>query len=64
MQNLLKAVQEVGATKASVYTSSSSVIRDSMTDLVFATEDHPYHLEPEQEEYYTHTKAVGEMSPY
>ncbi|KAF2185777.1 hydroxysteroid dehydrogenase [Zopfia rhizophila CBS 207.26] len=60
-ENLLNAIREVGVTKALVYTSSSSVIHDNMTDLVYATENHPYCLEPKQKVYYTHTKAVAEM---
>ncbi|KAF2279513.1 hydroxysteroid dehydrogenase [Westerdykella ornata] len=58
---LLKNIKKVGTTKVLVYTSSSSVIHDNMTDLIRATEDRPYCLEPEQKDYYTHTKAIAEM---
>jgi sterol-4alpha-carboxylate 3-dehydrogenase (decarboxylating) len=57
---LLDSIWEVGTTKALVYTSSSSVIHDNRTDLVFATEDVPYCPESEQTVYYTHTKAEAE----
>ncbi|KAJ8061010.1 hypothetical protein OCU04_010088 [Sclerotinia nivalis] len=58
---LLSCIKEVGVTAALVYTSSSSVIHNNMTNLVRATEDHPLCFEPEQTEYYTHTKAVAEQ---
>jgi sterol-4alpha-carboxylate 3-dehydrogenase (decarboxylating) len=59
---LLSAIHEVGTTKVLVYSSASSVIHDNLGDIVNATEDHPYCLEPEQTEYYTHTKAIAEMT--
>ncbi|TVY33155.1 Sterol-4-alpha-carboxylate 3-dehydrogenase,decarboxylating [Lachnellula occidentalis] len=58
---LLECIKAVGVTKALIYTSSSSVIHNNMTDLVNATEDVPLCFEPEQTEYYTHTKAVAEQ---
>jgi sterol-4alpha-carboxylate 3-dehydrogenase (decarboxylating) len=57
---LLASIKEVGVTKALIYTSSSSVIHDNTTDLTNATEDAPLCFEPQQKEYYTHTKAVAE----
>ncbi|KAF2812746.1 C-3 sterol dehydrogenase/C-4 decarboxylase [Mytilinidion resinicola] len=59
-RNLLECSQQCGFTKALVYTSSSSVIHNSFTDLVMATEDRPLVYLPEQKELYTHTKAVAE----
>jgi sterol-4alpha-carboxylate 3-dehydrogenase (decarboxylating) len=59
-RTLLDCIKEVGTTKALVYTSSSSVVHDNFTNLVNATEDLPLCFEPEQKEYYTHTKAVAE----
>ena len=58
---LLECIKEVGVTKALIYTSSSSVIHNNTTDLVNVTEDLPLCFEPEQTEYYTHTKAVAEQ---
>ncbi|TVY24042.1 3beta-hydroxysteroid-dehydrogenase/decarboxylase isoform [Lachnellula hyalina] len=58
---LLECIRAIGVTKALIYTSSSSVIHNNMTDLVNATEDVPLCFEPEQTEYYTHTKAVAEQ---
>ncbi|TVY44914.1 3beta-hydroxysteroid-dehydrogenase/decarboxylase isoform [Lachnellula subtilissima] len=59
---LLECIKTVGVTKALIYTSSSSVIHNNMTDLVNATEDIPLCFEPEQTEYYTHTKAAAEQT--
>jgi sterol-4alpha-carboxylate 3-dehydrogenase (decarboxylating) len=59
-QNVLDNSTKVGTTKALVYTSSSSVIHNNITDLVFATEDAPYCPASEQTVYYTTTKAVAE----
>ena len=58
---LLDCVKEVQATKALIYTSSSSVVHDNTTDLVEVTEALPLCYEGNgQKEYYTHTKAVAE----
>jgi sterol-4alpha-carboxylate 3-dehydrogenase (decarboxylating) len=54
--NILK----VGTTKALVYTSSSSVVHNNITDLIYATEDLPYCPESEQTVYYSRTKAEAE----
>jgi sterol-4alpha-carboxylate 3-dehydrogenase (decarboxylating) len=59
-QTLLDTIHRVGITKALVYTSSSSVIHNNITDLVHATEDAPYCPASEQTVYYTTTKAVAE----
>lgn len=59
-QNIIDAIMKVGSTKALVYTSSSSVIHDNVSDLVYATEDMPYCSPKEQPVYYTYTKAEAE----
>jgi sterol-4alpha-carboxylate 3-dehydrogenase (decarboxylating) len=59
-KTLLESIAKVGCTKALVYTSSSSVIHNNQTDLVFATEDAPYCPASEQTVYYTTTKAEAE----
>jgi sterol-4alpha-carboxylate 3-dehydrogenase (decarboxylating) len=60
-KTLLESIAKVGTTKALVYTSSSSVIHNNQTDLVFATEDAPYCPASEQTVYYTQTKAEAEQ---
>ncbi|KAF2875745.1 hydroxysteroid dehydrogenase [Massariosphaeria phaeospora] len=59
-QNLLDCIQTCSAVKALVYTSSSSVIHNSYTDLNKVTEDLPLFFAPQQKAYYSHTKAVAE----
>lgn len=59
-QNLIECILISGVTKALVYTSSSSVIHNNKTDLVYATEDMPYCPMYDQPVYYTHTKAEAE----
>jgi sterol-4alpha-carboxylate 3-dehydrogenase (decarboxylating) len=60
-KNLLENILKVGTTKALVYTSSSSVIHNNLTDLVLATEDAPYCPASDQTVYYTKTKAEAEQ---
>ncbi|KAI5289407.1 erg26, C-3 sterol dehydrogenase [Ascosphaera aggregata] len=50
-----------GICKAFVYTSSSSVVHDTKSDLINADERWPYVTGALQEEYYTETKALGEQ---
>lgn len=59
---LLDCIAETDYVKALVYTSSSSVIHNNITDLVDATEDGEGRLFywPETAEFYSHTKAVAE----
>lgn len=59
---LLDCIVKIGCVQALVYTSSSSVIHNSITDLVEATEEGEGRLFywPEQIEFYGHTKAVAE----
>ncbi|KAI7544452.1 hypothetical protein KC343_g15941, partial [Hortaea werneckii] len=55
-KNLVRAAQETGV-KAFVYTSSASVIHDTVSDLVNADESYPLIMGANQPEYYTTTKA-------
>jgi sterol-4alpha-carboxylate 3-dehydrogenase (decarboxylating) len=57
---LLDCIAEVDYVKALVYTSSSSVIHNNITDLVEATEEGRLFYWPEQTEFYSHTKAMAE----
>jgi len=57
---LLESIAQFGVTKALVYTSSSSVVHNNLTDLILATEDLPYCGASEQTVYYTQTKAEAE----
>ncbi|KAF2226638.1 3-beta hydroxysteroid dehydrogenase/isomerase family-domain-containing protein [Elsinoe ampelina] len=59
-KTLLKVAQETGV-KAFVYTSSSSVVSDTVSDLVNADEEYPLQMGPDQPEYYTTTKAMAEQ---
>ncbi|KAF4555364.1 3-beta hydroxysteroid dehydrogenase-like protein 1 [Elsinoe fawcettii] len=58
-KTLLKVAQETNV-KAFVYTSSSSVVSDTVSDLVNADEEYPLQMGPSQPEYYTTTKAQAE----
>jgi len=55
-KTLLKVAQETGV-RAFVYTSSASVISNTLSDLVNADETYPYVMGEEQPEYYTTTKV-------
>merc|ERR1711939_1244761 len=59
-KNLVRAAQETGV-KAFVYTSSASVIHDTVSDLVNADESYPLIMGANQPEYYTTTKAQAEL---
>jgi sterol-4alpha-carboxylate 3-dehydrogenase (decarboxylating) len=59
-QNLIDAAKVVGTVRAFVYTSSSSVVHNARQPLIEATEDLPVLFYPEQPEFYSHTKALGE----
>lgn len=61
-RNLLKVAGGVegdwgGKCKAFVYTSSSSVVHDTQSDLVNVNEDWPYIRGKQQKEYYSETKV-------
>ena len=58
--NLLKCAGESGHVKAFIYTSSSSIIHDTISDLIYADETYPVLEPPEQREYYSYTKGVAE----
>lgn len=59
-QILLNCIAEVDYVKALIYTSSSSVIHNNVTDLVEATEEGRLFYWPETTEFYSHTKAKAE----
>ena len=58
--NLLEAAQENDTVKAFVYTSSASVVHDSVSDLISADETLPVLYLPVQQSEYSHTKALAE----
>ena len=57
---VLDCAAEVGTVKAFVYTSSASVVHDSVSDLISADERYPVLHAPAQKEYYAETKALAE----
>jgi sterol-4alpha-carboxylate 3-dehydrogenase (decarboxylating) len=57
---LLDRIAETDYVKALVYTSSSSVIHNNITDLVEATEKGRLFYWPERTEFYSHTKVMAE----
>lgn len=59
-QNLIECAGESGSVKAFVYTSSASVVHDSINDLFEADESLPVLQTPQQTEIYSHTKGVAE----
>lgn len=59
-RNLLDVAARVGCVKAFVYTSSASVVHDTVSDLVNADESWPVLQAPQQREYYSETKAWAE----
>ena len=59
-QNLIKCAGESGSVKAFVYTSSASVVHDSINDFFEADESLPVLQTPQQTEIYSHTKGVAE----
>ena len=58
-KNVIQACQDTGVT-ALVYTSSASVISDSVTDLINADESYPVLRGASQTDYYAETKAEAE----
>jgi sterol-4alpha-carboxylate 3-dehydrogenase (decarboxylating) len=58
---LLRVSQETGV-KAFVYTSSASVVHDTVSDLINADETYPLIMGKDQAEYYTTTKAEAEIN--
>ena len=59
-QNLLSCASQLETVKAFVFTSSASVVHDSVSDLVNADESYPVLRPPEQREYYSYTKGVAD----
>ncbi|KAI4147387.1 MAG: hypothetical protein LQ340_005579 [Diploschistes diacapsis] len=59
-RTLLDCAIKVGTVKAFVFTSSSSVVHDSISDLNFADESYPVLRYPQQRSYYSHTKGIAE----
>ncbi|KAF1993445.1 putative 3-beta hydroxysteroid dehydrogenase/isomerase family protein [Amniculicola lignicola CBS 123094] len=57
---LLQCIMKAPSVRALIYTSSSSVVHNSYTDLVKVTEEIALFFEPDQKVYYSHTKAVAE----
>ena len=58
--NLIEQGRRVGTLKAFVYTSSSSVVHDAISDMVNWDESARVLFLPEQKEYYHHSKAMAE----
>ncbi|KAG7008907.1 hypothetical protein G7Y79_00004g014910 [Physcia stellaris] len=59
-RNLIELAGEIGTVKAFIYTSSASIIHDTVSDLVNADERWPVLRAPQQREYYSETKAIAE----
>ena len=59
-RNLVERAAEVGTVKAFVYTSSASIIHDTVNDLINADERWPVLRAPQQREYYSETKGIAE----
>ncbi|KAL9601372.1 MAG: hypothetical protein Q9219_002548 [cf. Caloplaca sp. 3 TL-2023] len=59
-RNLLTVSSEISTVKAFIYTSSSSVIHDTVSPLTNANESYPVLYSPLQPEYYAETKARAE----
>lgn len=59
-RNLIELAGKIGCVKAFVYTSSASIVHDTVSDLVNADERWPILHPPQQREYYAETKAIAE----
>ncbi|KAI4200550.1 MAG: hypothetical protein LQ346_002349 [Caloplaca aetnensis] len=59
-RNLLEASKEVQSVKVFVYTSSASVVHDSVSDLFDGDDTLPLLFMPQQKSDYSHTKAMAE----
>lgn len=59
-RNLIELAGKFGCIKAFVYTSSASVVHDTVSDLLNADERWPILHPPQQREYYAETKALAE----
>jgi len=59
-RNLLECARSIKTVKAFIYTSSASVVHDSISDLIDADEFFTVLYLPDQKEIYSHTKALAE----
>ena len=59
-RNLVECCAQSDSVKAFVYTSSSSVVFDMVSDVYYADESFPVLEWPKQRSYYSHTKGVAE----
>lgn len=59
-QTLIQTAQAAGV-KSFVHTSSSSVVHDTISDLIYANENYPYYY-PNPQEYYSETKVISEKA--
>lgn len=59
-KNLVERAGEAGYVKAFIYTSSASIIHDTVSDLINADERWPIIRAPKQREYYSETKGIAE----
>jgi sterol-4alpha-carboxylate 3-dehydrogenase (decarboxylating) len=59
-RNLIEQAGKIGCVKAFVYTSTASVVHDTVSDLVNADERWPILRAPLQREYYSETKGIAE----
>lgn len=57
---LIKAAQNAGV-KCFIHTSSSSVVHDTHSDLIYANENYPYFF-PNPKEFYSETKVISEKA--
>ena len=59
-RNLLDLAATIGCVKAFIYTSSASVVHDTVSNLINADERWPVLRPPQQREYYSETKGIAE----
>lgn len=59
-RNLIEQAGEIGCVKAFVFTSSASVVHDTVSNLINADERWPILRAPLQREYYSETKGMAE----
>ncbi|MCJ1447642.1 MAG: erg26, C-3 sterol dehydrogenase [Stictis urceolatum] len=60
-QNLVTCAGAAGCVKAFVYTSSASIIHDTVSDQFDADESWPVLKTPVQKDYYAHTKGIADQ---
>lgn len=63
-RNLLQASKDIQSVKAFVYTSSASVVHDSVGDLFDGDDTLPIFFKPLQKSDYSHTKTMAERSSF